>query len=370
MKKGIALHAFGGKAWIGGIYYIRNVAYQLSLNKIITEKYDINIFTQSEIVDAFNDMPSSVKIIEIKGGKNNIIGLYTNYLKNNIRVVFPVGRKLVGVKRIGWIPDFQYKYYENLFSAEEIDFKNKDIRKIAALKKKLILSSEDCLNDLTKFFPQCKPDCEVMHFVSYIEPEIQSLNKNKEQSILKKYNLSNSPYICVMNQFWQHKNHIVVLNAMEHYFQNNPTSKYKFVFTGNLEDYRCPKYIEELKKMFAKDSIKNHSIILGFINRNEQIAILKNAEYIIQPSLFEGWGTVVEDAKVLDKTILLSDIPVHREQKNGKCILFDPHNCYELANLIEQENNKEHHDDVEAGIENMKARAKEYSKGFQRLLEL
>jgi hypothetical protein len=35
---------------------------------------------------------------------------------------------------------------------------------------------------------------------------------------------------------------------------------------------------------------------------------------MLQPSAFEGWSTVVEDAKTLGKTILASSIEVHREQ--------------------------------------------------------
>ena len=77
---------------------------------------------------------------------------------------------------------------------------------------------------------------------------------------------------------------------------------------------------------------------------------------------------MVEDAKVLDKTILLSDIPVHREQMNEKCILFDPHNTEELAELIQKECHKVHNDNIEKGIEDMKKRALEYSKGFEQLL--
>lgn len=172
-----------------------------------------------------------------------------------------------------------------------------------------------------------------------------------------------------MNQFWQHKNHIVVLKAMKEYFRNNPDSDLKFVFTGKFEDYRAPKYIEKLKILFEEEEIKKHSVLLGFIDRDMQIAIMKNASYIIQPSLFEGWGTVVEDAKVLDKTILLSDIPVHREQMNEKCILFDPQDPILLAKLIEEENKKKHNSDIKTGITDMYKRAKEYSKGFENLLE-
>jgi glycosyltransferase involved in cell wall biosynthesis len=142
-----------------------------------------------------------------------------------------------------------------------------------------------------------------------------------------------------------------------------------FVMTGQMSDYRNPEYINKLKNMMEQATIASHIKLLGFIDREEQIAVMKNAKYVIQPSLFEGWGTVVEDAKVLDKTVLLSDISIHREQKNDKCILFDPYSPEKLAELIAEENQKEHIDDMAVGILDMYKRAKEYSKGFEELLK-
>ena len=63
---------------------------------------------------------------------------------------------------------------------------------------------------------------------------------------------------------------------------------------------------------------------------------MKNSIFVLQPSLFEGWGTVVEDAKALDKIIVMSDIKVHYEQKNTKCIIFAKDNCDELADIIDK----------------------------------
>ena len=51
---------------------------------------------------------------------------------------------------------------------------------------------------------------------------------------------------------------------------------------------------------------------------------------IIQPSLFEGWSTVVEDAKAIDKLVIVSDILLHREQIELNCLFFDPHSASSL----------------------------------------
>jgi hypothetical protein len=55
---------------------------------------------------------------------------------------------------------------------------------------------------------------------------------------------------------------------------------------------------------------------------------------VIQPSLFEGWSTVVEDARCLGKKLILSDFPVHLEQDPPGSVFFDRNSPEQLADLI------------------------------------
>jgi hypothetical protein len=75
--------------------------------------------------------------------------------------------------------------------------------------------------------------------------------------------------------------------------------------------------------------------ILGYMDRVEQLCIMKHSIAIIQPSLFEGWSTVVEDAKALNKYVLLSNLDVHREQISINASFFDPFNKEDLKNQAE-----------------------------------
>ena len=65
--------------------------------------------------------------------------------------------------------------------------------------------------------------------------------------------------------------------------------------------------------------------------------------------------------------MLLSDIPVHREQKNEKCLLFDPHNPEELAELMVQTASLDFSESAEHGIMRMYEEAKEYAKALERV---
>lgn len=367
-KKRIALTALGDNGnWTGGLYYIRNIAFELSQNSNIIFSYDIYIFAKKSDCEIFRDLKGCL-LVEI--AVNNKFTVIHECVKKRIDYLFPYGHSFPfgKTKSIAWIPDFQHNHFPELFTSQECKKRTKKYKKYFR-DHRLILSSYNSLQDAKTFYMNNLQKVSVMHFVSYIEPEILHISGITEAEIVSKYSLEKHNYVCVMNQFWQHKNHMIVLRAMKEYFKHNPDSNIKFVFTGKLEDYRAPQYIKKLKVLFEEREIKKHSVLLGFIDRNEQIALMKNARYVIQPSLFEGWGTVVEDAKVLDKTILLSDIAVHREQMNEKCILFDPTDPIALAKLIEEENKKEHVDDIEAGITSMYIRANEYSKSFEYLLD-
>ena len=61
---------------------------------------------------------------------------------------------------------------------------------------------------------------------------------------------------------------------------------------------------------------------------------MRAAVAVINPSLFEGWSTTVEEAKSIGVPQLLSDLPVHREQSPLLCKYFDPHNSEDVADVI------------------------------------
>ena len=90
--------------------------------------------------------------------------------------------------------------------------------------------------------------------------------------------------------------------------------------------------MKKIEMYGLNDQIKYH----GILPYNKIINLLHHSDIIINPSLFEGWSTVVEEAKILNKKILLSNLDVHKEQSPKKGIFFDPKNPRELADKIEK----------------------------------
>lgn len=383
MKKKILFNGLGNRGWIGGLYYLKNIIFSCLQSPVITDKYDIVVLIDPKHADIFECFKDTKQVdIRVFESENkwklmlyemNLIWLhgvkYCYALELN-----KIG-KLFARKGIFWIPDFQHRTLPEFFQPDELERKLQNDRQMVMSENPMVLSSFDSKHDLERFYPDYRCKIEVVHFVSYIEPEVRAITPELEQKVKEKFGL-NKKYIYLPNQFWQHKNHIVAVKAIELLKKRHALDDYDFVFTGNLQDYRNPEYIERLKAIMEAPEVADCIRLLGFVERTEQLCIMKNAQFVVQPSLCEGWGTVLEDAKVLDKVVLLSSIPVHEEQKNEKCHLFDPHQPEELADLMEKlaqksmepEHVAEFAGDMERGIANMYREAAEYAKALERVL--
>lgn len=371
-KKKILFNGLGNRGWIGGLYYLKNIIFSILQNPSITEKYDIVVLIDPEHADIFECFKSRIDIrVFAETGKLKLAFYEMKLIwLEGVKYCYALELNKIGKlfvnKGIFWIPDFQHRTLPEFFKPEELERKKQTDLAMVMRSNPMVLSSNDSKHDLETFYPEHKCPVEVVHFVSYIEPEIRAITPAMEQEVAEKFGLKKK-YIYLPNQFWQHKNHIVAVKAIEIIKSRGLLEDYDFVFTGNLEDYRNPAYIDKLKAIMEAPEVRDSIKLLGFVKRTEQLCIMKNARFLVQPSLCEGWGTVLEDAKVLDKTVLLSDIPVHAEQKNEKCRLFDPHNPEELANLIVETAALDFSESVEHGIMRMYEEARAYSTALERV---
>jgi len=139
-------------------------------------------------------------------------------------------------------------------------------------------------------------------------------------------------FFLVCNQFWKHKNHQVVFEALR--ILRSRGVQPLVLCTGALEDYRGDEYVRSLRTLLAEPGLSEQVQLLGLVSRERLVSLMRRALAVIQPSLFEGWSTVVEDARMLGRPCLLSDLPVHREQDPPGARFFPPESAEALADLI------------------------------------
>jgi glycosyltransferase involved in cell wall biosynthesis len=233
-----------------------------------------------------------------------------------------------GVKAIGWLPDFQFLHYPDYWTPKQLA----DMRRIYGAAcmhcDGLIVSSRAALNDLASFAPQCRIPKHILHFVP-IPYDVQKLRPKAE--VLAQYGLP-EVYFHVPNQFWAHKNHRVVIEALALLKQQGMTTA--VVCTGNPADIRRPGHVESLIARCRELGIDKDFRVLGIVPYSDMQSLMAHSCAVINPSRFEGWSTSVEEAKAFDKRVLLSDIPVHREQAPRLARYFGLDDAAGLAALM------------------------------------
>ena len=80
--------------------------------------------------------------------------------------------------------------------------------------------------------------------------------------------------------------------------------------------------------------MKNSFCLLGFVPYDHVISLIYHAKILINPSLFEGWSTTVEEGKIFNKKMILSNLKIHKEQSPLNTLFFNPKKPEELAKKI------------------------------------
>ncbi|WP_433813727.1 glycosyltransferase [Flavobacterium johnsoniae] len=330
--------------WIGGSYYIINIIKVLNVLDDV-EKPLINV--QYGFGTSIEDLKKiNYPYIEYFPFDNNRGSIFERVINKMGIILF--GKILLKKKLNGksiknfypmqlsidnhnisnffcWIPDFQERHLPHLFSIKEIESRKAIQETIVKKEYPVIFSSHNALNDFNEFYPHNKNRKEVLQFVSIIEDDYLQLDINQ---LKEKFGIKGK-YFISPNQFWQHKNQTTLLKAAKILKEEN--QDFLIVFTGKEYDYRNPNYSINLKQFVIDNNLQNNIRFLGFIDRNEQLQLMKNSIAVVQPSLFEGWSTVVEDVKAMNHVIVLSDLPLHREQISDNTIFFSPTDENDLA---------------------------------------
>ncbi|MBC7490260.1 MAG: glycosyltransferase [Glaciimonas sp.] len=217
------------------------------------------------------------------------------------------------------------------FTTAELASRNRGFRRISEQCTIVLLSSVDAQKDLAKFAPASTNASRVLHFVSGFaggNTDVVPLG------VLQfRYSIV-GPYFHLPNQFWIHKNHRVVIDALA--LLKARGYRVLVLCTGHTRDYRWPNYFDELMRYAKEQNVTDYFRVVGLIPYEDMTSLMKHSIAIINPSLFEGWSTTVEEAKSLRLNMVLSNIPVHREQNPTGGVFFDPLSPVSLADALEE----------------------------------
>jgi glycosyltransferase involved in cell wall biosynthesis len=340
-KLHICLRNVFGSSWLGGALYIQNLARAIaSLPAEERQEIKLSVVVRSSNGSMAKVMLPYVDSMYIDGiyklacseackwlAKAPFLPLHTLNPRKFDFVYPDVAGERAPYRWGGWIPDFQYRHLPQMFTQQQIDRFEKIYTLIAHTATVVVLSSKMAQEDFHRFYPDTASRSKVMSFVSYIESEWFTFDPKETQ---KKYRLPDR-FFLVSNQFWKHKDHGTLIEALG--ILKDKGMRPVVVCTGSADD-NATNYFKKIVARISELGLDGQVHILGFIPRFDQIQLMRRSLAVIQPSLFEGWSTVVEDTRSVRKPILISDFPVHLEQNPPDGHFFERGNREQLASLI------------------------------------
>jgi len=330
--------------WMGGVNYFRNLV--AAVSSLTDKKIEVILFTgHTTNTHGMEDYVSIVHSSIFDRGtfqwmlRQSVAKswhdfcLYRLLKKYNIQIIshYPALWKDAPIPALPWIPDFQDIHLPHLFDDKLLQTLRKTNQGLSTNNQYILLSSHEARHDYESFMmnepdPVAKP--MVMHFVSCLMNDAALLRKD---NLITMYKLPQN-WFFLPNQFWKHKNHSVVIDALD--ILRKQGKSITVVATGNQTDHRNPGYFEALMESLEKKSLQKNFLYLGQLPYTHMLALMKYSMAVINPSLFEGWSSTVEEAKSLGKALILSDIPVHREQKPVRAQYFASDDIDELACIL------------------------------------
>ncbi len=234
-----------------------------------------------------------------------------------------------GAPWAGWIPDWQCQHLPEMFDELERARRDLHYRLLATRAPFLVLSSEMAVRDTKRVVGSALVPHAQLSFPAVLgEEEIRS-SLEMLPDVRARLAVPER-YVIVCNQWWRHKNHRVVLEALA----RDRHSGVVCVFTGETVDDRWPEHFSEQEAFIRSEGLEESVRVLGGIGRPDQLALMLGAQAVVQPSRFEGWSTVVEEARALGVPLLLSRFPVHEEQAPPGTRFFDAEDPDGLAGLL------------------------------------
>jgi hypothetical protein len=150
------------------------------------------------------------------------------------------------------------------------------------------------------------------------------------ESVIAPFGLQSGRYLIYPANFWEHKNHKMLLVAFSMYVRRNPAVGLKLVLTG-APGAQQNRIEEAVRKMGLEDSVR----FLGFLPDAQFSALLQCCLALIFPSLFEGFGLPTLEAMDRGKPVLCSNVTSLPEVVGEAAIFFDPRKPKEIVNAIE-----------------------------------
>jgi glycosyltransferase involved in cell wall biosynthesis len=346
----VAFTLIGGTGWTGGINYLENLLSSVGeqpgcdVQPVLFAGTDTDPKVLARLAPYLAEPPilspvwnsnKPMRIARLVCG----FGLQCDLLarrefkRANIDVVFQHAAWygcLFGLPTLAWIADFQHRRLPAMFSRFNFYWRDVGYWALSHCATQIMVSSQDAKHDCETFYIKSVGRVDAVPFAIRMGTGV---GLDALQVIRLHHKLPEKFYF-LPNQFWKHKNHLNIVKSLK--ILKDAGSEVTIVASGNPVDGRNPTHPQQVLDLVTRYGLKERFIFLGLIPFQHILPLMRLSAAVVNPSFFEGWSTTVEEAKAVGAPLLLSDIPIHREQTPGRAVYFDANSPDHIAEVLAQ----------------------------------
>ncbi len=308
--------------------------------KILNKSLKNKLYKPNKLISYFSQL-FEIDLIRDLFNKFKIEHPFTKFIrKYDYDLIIFLGPSMMSkfCKEIGFISniwDLDHKK-NSQFPEHNLNFtfeyKEKLLKEIIFRAFKIIVAHESNKNDLLNFYKASEEKIVIQDFIPMLPTLYQNNNSKKIQynNLFNNFNLpTNKKIIFYPAQFWPHKNHKYIIDAVE-ILKKNKDEKYYFVFCGsNKGNYY---YIKEL---ISKKKLNNSIKILNFISDDEVISLYLNSHAVVMPTYGGPTNLPIYESFYFKKIIFYTKGLIPSDSINRRLIEIDISSPSDLCKKLE-----------------------------------
>ncbi len=224
------------------------------------------------------------------------------------------------------IHDIQHRMLSGFFGAEERLIRDAEYATAARMADGILTFSQAERQRIIEAYSPDAPVSVVPH--APFNAEQKAGESVSGASFTEKY----GRYILYPAVNWPHKNHFRLLEAMRQLGDRRSLSDLRLVLTGaSCVEQRDHVY----RDLMSFPDLRHRIVDLGFVTSRQLLGLMRGAQALVFPSLFEGFGIPVLEAMRAGTPVIASNLAVFQEWFGGGFVpLTDPLSPTTMADEI------------------------------------
>lgn len=315
-----------------GMYLYYVLKYLLEIDKD-TVYY---IFSHSDLCV---DFPETDNLKIINSRSMNVVAWYLFDLPKEVKkadldIFWEPGNRLpslppANVKMVTTVHDMACFLYPKYCSWKTAIMEKLYLKKTCVKANKIISISNATKKDIINTFHIEDEKIKVIYNGDSLFSKDDIFNQNEWDTIKKKYGLGDI-YFLFVGSISPRKNVLTIVKAYENYRENGGDGQ--LILAGKMA-WKS----KDIQRKIDNSNYLKDIIITGYIDENEKEYLYRNAECLLFPSLYEGFGLPILEAMSVGTRVITSNISSMPEVAQNAALYLNKLDDYEeLSTLMKQ----------------------------------